>query len=260
MRNGCSTLDRRPTLTDPCLRNNSPSILHCSIVYSLPHFMATCQSSQCLPPSTQLFQLLDAGIARIRIDRLFLAVQYLLGLCHLPGVRRRAHHRVYQTALGVAAYVRVDPEEPLVFFRRLMQRRVASLRCASFLAHASAVNIVASVTAPSPLIRQTLLLLHQITPEHPLQTRRRKASLACQVARLNDPQRFRPRHHLLHFGQATRSPRRPLLAPKIRLGQAHFLYFATHCIDGIIRCGCEANKSASITTTHTLYQYGKPRF
>ena len=71
--------------------------------------------------------LLHAGVARVGMHLLLLAVQEFRGLRDVGDVRRRRDHGVHQLAVPVRADVRFHPEIPLVAFLGLVHFRVALL-------------------------------------------------------------------------------------------------------------------------------------
>lgn len=63
-----------------------------------------------------LFTLLDTGVARIVIDRVFLAMQQFRNLGDLGYIRRRVVNMVDQPRLHFRSDMRLHPKEILVTF------------------------------------------------------------------------------------------------------------------------------------------------
>src|SRR5690606_30936009 len=81
----------------------------------LPDDRATCM----------LGTLLDAGIAGIAADQVFIAVQQLVHLGDIGQVGRRAHHSMHQAGFAVGADVRLHPGVVLVALLGLVQLGIA---------------------------------------------------------------------------------------------------------------------------------------
>ena len=64
--------------------------------------------------------LVHAGVTGIARHVRFFAMQQLINLRHVRYIRRRAHHAMHQTRLGIDAHMRLHPEEILVPLLRLM--------------------------------------------------------------------------------------------------------------------------------------------